>query len=372
MPDLSKYINELALLKEKQNYRVLPDAGSEQLIDLCSNDYLGLNTNKELHSQFLNELEKNYWSFSAASSRLLSGNSNPYNELESLLASWYGQEACLIFNSGYHANIGILPALTGKKDLIVADKLVHASLIDGAKLSAAEMLRYKHLDYGHLESILNKHCDKYENVFIVSESIFSMDGDISDLQKLAELKNKYNCFLYIDEAHALGVRGQNGLGCAEEQNMLKEIDFLVGTFGKAIASVGAFVVCKSVFKDYLVNHSRSLIFTTALPPVNLAFTKFVFVRLPHLSNERKRLVENSKAIAEILGQEYQSHIVPYVVGANEKAVALSGKFKECGYKVLPIRYPTVPKNKARLRFSLNAKINTWQLQSIKQIINANE
>ena len=266
-----------------------------------------------------------------------------------------------MLNSGYHANIGILPALAGKRDLIVADKLVHASIIDGLRLSEAEMLRYRHLDYEHLREILFNHREEYENVFIVTESIFSMDGDVADLQELCDLKREYDTFLYVDEAHAVGVRGTNGLGCCEEQGCMDDIDFIVGTFGKAFASYGAFVVCDEMFRDFLVNTQRSLIFTTALPQVNVAWTRFILNRMPDFYSYRMKLTgiaERLRATLANRGFETRgdSHIVPFLCGSNENSVYMSELFQDNGFFVLPVRYPTVPKNEARIRFSLNAAI----------------
>lgn len=270
-------------------------------------------------------------------------------------------KGALVFNSGYHANIGILPALTGKRDLVVADKLVHASIIDGLRLSDAQMLRYRHLDYEHLCSILTQHREEYEQVFIVTESVFSMDGDVADLQQLCELKKEFDAFLYVDEAHAIGVRGTNGLGCCEEQACTEDIDFIVGTFGKAFASMGAFVVCEEIFREYLINTQRSLIFTTALPPVNVAWTRFILNKMPDFYDLRIKLARVSERLREVLtdkGFETRgsSHIVPMVCGANENSVEVADLLQDNGFFALPVRYPTVPKNEARIRFSLNASI----------------
>ena len=267
----------------------------------------------------------------------------------------------MVLNSGYHANIGILPALAGKRDLIVADKLVHASIIDGLRLSEAEMLRFRHLDYEHLREILFNHREEYDNVFIVTESIFSMDGDVADLQELCDLKREYDTFLYVDEAHAVGVRGTNGLGCCEEQGCIDDIDFIVGTFGKAFASYGAFVVCDEMFRDFLVNTQRSLIFTTALPPVNVAWTRFILNRMPDFYSYRMKLSGIAEQLRTTLANRGfetrgDSHIVPFLCGSNENSVYMSELFQDNGFFVLPVRYPTVPKNEARIRFSLNAAI----------------
>ena len=299
--------------------------------------------------------------YSAASSRLLSGNHEYYTLLERDLNELYGKGAALVFGSGYHANIGILPALAGKRDLIIADKLVHASIIDGTRLSRATTVRYRHLDYGHLQEILASEREKHENVFIVTESVFSMDGDVADLQQLCEIKREFDALLYVDEAHAIGTRGTNGLGCCEEQGCIADVDLIVGTFGKALASQGAFLVCEELFKEFLVNTQRSLIFSTALPPVNVAWTRFVLHRATDLFADRSRLASIAGKLREALiarGLETRgaSHVVPCLCGSNENSSYLARQFRDNGFFVLPIRYPTVPKNNARLRFSLNAAI----------------
>lgn len=370
MMNKERYIKKLDIIKEAGNYRVLRNiehngflihADGREMLNLSSNDYLGLSSNPRLIDDFRAETDVMALAYSAASSRLLSGNHQYYKMLEDDLADLYDKESALVFNSGYHANIGILPALTGKRDLIVSDKLVHASIIDGLRLSEAQMLRYRHMDYEHLHSILTQHREEYENVFIVTESIFSMDGDVADLQQLCEIKKEFDCFLYVDEAHAIGVRGTNGLGCCEEQACTEDIDFIVGTFGKAFASMGAFVVCEELFREYLINTQRSLIFTTALPPVNVAWTRFVLNRMPEFYDLRVKLAGVSERLREVLiekGFETRgsSHIVPMVCGSNENSVEMAELLQDNGFFALPVRYPTVPKNEARIRFSLNASI----------------
>lgn len=370
MVNKERYIKKLDIIKEAGNYRVLRNiehngflihADGREMLNLSSNDYLGLSSNPRLIDDFRAETDVMALAYSAASSRLLSGNHQYYKMLEDDLADLYDKESALVFNSGYHANIGILPALTGKRDLIVSDKLVHASIIDGLRLSEAQMLRYRHMDYEHLHSILTQHREEYENVFIVTESIFSMDGDVADLQQLCEIKKEFDCFLYVDEAHAIGVRGTNGLGCCEEQACTEDIDFIVGTFGKAFASMGAFVVCEELFREYLINTQRSLIFTTALPPVNVAWTRFVLNRMPEFYDLRVKLAGVSERLREVLiekGFETRgsSHIVPMVCGSNENSVEMAELLQDNGFFALPVRYPTVPKNEARIRFSLNASI----------------
>ncbi|NJM14584.1 MAG: 8-amino-7-oxononanoate synthase [Bacteroidales bacterium] len=364
----SRYQHIINELKTIGNYRFLPNHTDMQGIDLSSNDYLGLNSNANLQEEFISSFAGKLPGFGAGSSRLLSGNGKQYQVLEQTIGNLYQHRQCLVYNSGYHANIGILPAIAGKNDLIVADKFVHASIIDGALLSQAKLLRYGHLNYQQLERIIAENKKKVENIFIVSESLFSMDGDFCDLQQLAGIKKKYHCYLYIDEAHALGVWGHNGLGLAEKEGLIEEIDFLVGTFGKALASVGAFVVCNAMFKDYLVNRSRPLIFTTGLPPVNLAWTNFVFSKLSAIAHLREKLNALIESVATILAIKAQSQIVPLILGDNEKAIRLSGKLRQHGFYVLPIRYPAVPKGTARLRFSLRANINPTDLLPLKHLI----
>jgi 8-amino-7-oxononanoate synthase len=365
-----RYSNKVDKTREAGNYRELREMqlngflihhDGREMLNLSSNDYLGLASDPALQEEFRRETDVRSLGYSAASSRLLSGNHEYYSLLERDLGELYGKEAALVFGSGYHANIGILPALAGKRDLIIADKLVHASIIDGARLSEAEMTRYRHLDYGHLREILFNQREKYENVFIVSESIFSMDGDVAELQELCDIKREYDAFLYVDEAHAMGTRGTNGLGCCEEQGCIADVDFIVGTFGKAFASYGAFLACDGLFKEFLVNTQRSLIFSTALPPLNVAWTRFVLHRVPDLFPARLRLsaiADRLRATLAGRGLETKgaSHIVPCSCGSNENSIYLSRQFRDNGFFVLPIRYPTVPKNEARLRFSLNAAI----------------
>jgi 8-amino-7-oxononanoate synthase len=378
--NIARYSNRLDRLKELDNLRTLKDIdidgkfikyNGNVMLNLSSNDYLGLGYDKELVSEFERYIDSNKFIkyYTSASSRLLTGNHSSYKVLEDSLKNAFEREAALVFNSGYHANCGILPALTGKNDLILADKLVHASIIDGIRLSKAELIRYRHLDYDHLQQILSEKRYYYDNVFIVSESVFSMDGDIADLQVLADIKNEYEAFLYIDEAHAIGARGLNGLGCSEEQVCIDEIDFIVGTFGKALGSVGAYCICDKLFADYLVNNMRTLIFTTALPPVNVAWTNFLFNKLPEFNNKREHLLyisERLKVYIENLGFRTlgESHIVPLITGSNDSCVEFSNKLQESGFFALPVRHPTVPKGSSRIRFSLNSEITDNEMDKL--------
>jgi 8-amino-7-oxononanoate synthase len=382
--NIAKYTYRLAKLNEIDGFRSLRDIENiggrivyddREMINLSSNDYLGLGFDEQLLDEFYEYAQANKieLGLTAASSRLLTGNHLNYSSLEKTLADTFEREAALVLNSGYHANTGILPALADKKDLIIADKFVHASIIDGINLSRAEMIRFRHLDYEQLQDILSKRRDEFDNVFIVSESVFSMDGDLADLQMLIDIKNEFDAFLYIDEAHAIGVRGVNGLGCCEEQVCIEDIDFIVGTFGKAMASMGAYCICDKVFKDYLVNYMRPLIFTTALPPVNVAWTEYLFNKLPELHDKRMHLEDLSNQLRDaIRDMGYktmgESHIVPLITGSNESSVELSEYLQENNFFALPVRQPTVPSGTARLRFSLNANIEDWQMEQLIEIL----
>jgi len=338
-------------------------------LNLASNDYLGLGCDVALHQQFAGQLAESNGleqvGFTASASRLLGGEHPQLAILEQRLADAYGNHrASLLFNSGYHVNIGILPALAARDDLILSDRLVHASLIDGIRLCRSRWTRYRHNDLDHLRDLLVRQRDKAKRIFIVTESIFSMDGDLSDLQALAALARQYGAVLYVDEAHAVGVRGPNGLGLAAELNVLDEIDVLVGTFGKALASTGAYAIVRPPLRDYLVNTARSLIYTTALPPVNVSWSLFALQKSLEADERRQALGERTDSFRETLNTDRGSHIVPLIVGSDSAAVALAESLRDQGYWVPPIRPPTVPEGTARLRFSLGACMASDRLHEL--------
>ena len=386
----------LTHLKSQQQYRRLPSLEHQgryvinqgnTLLNIASNDYLGLGCDIELQTEFLNKVEKlplaQLPKMSATSSRLLTGNDTQLQALESELQNWYQAavrkqnadklKSVLVLNSGYHANIGILPALTALpiKTLILADKLVHASIIDGLRLSQSKMVtyrRYRHNDYEHLAKFIAQADPTVERIIIVTESIFSMDGDRADLLRLVQLKAKDSRIeLYVDEAHAVGILGATGLGLAEETQTLTDIDYLVGTFGKAFASVGAYIMCDDVVKQWLINTMRPLIFSTALPPINHAWTRFILAKMPKLNDQRTHLAQLSMKLSQAINHlhpvssttqniSYDSPIVPYILGDNGRALAKAQQLQAAGFYALPIRPPTVPANTARIRLVMNAKL----------------
>ena len=393
-------------LKTNQQYRQLPNlqhhgqyviSEGKTLLNIASNDYLGLGGDIELQSEFLNQIGAlpavEMPKMSATSSRLLTGNDTQLQLLESEMESWYqnavNQQALptnksvLVLNSGYHANLGILPALTALpvQTLILADKLVHASIIDGLRLSQSKLVsyrRYRHNDYEHLAKFIEQADPAVERIIIVTESIFSMDGDRADLQKLVALKAEdARIELYVDEAHAVGVLGETGLGLAEETATLSEIDYLVGTFGKAFASVGAYIMCDDVVKQWLINHMRPLIFSTALPPINHAWTRFILAKMPNLIDERAHLAQLSIKLSQAIEPQhrvsptaqdvrYNSPIVPYILGDNASTLAKAQQLQAAGFYALPIRPPTVPENTARIRLVMNAKLTDQDCERLIQ------
>lgn len=345
----------------------------KKYLNCSSNDYLGIAADIELKKEFLDWCAQNSESLStdlsSSSSRLLSGNSFVYEKTERQIAQLYCKEECVIFSSGYHMNAGFFAAMYEKGDLIVADKLIHASIVDGMLLSRADHIRYNHLDTDHLRKILNLNRAKYRSVIIVTESIFSMDGDMADLNELTKIAELFNAQLFVDEAHAVGCIGATGLGLCETTKTTKRIDFIAGTFGKAVGGAGAFIVCSKETKSMLINKCRSFIFTTALPPLNISWISFVFEKIPKMGENRQRLDQ----IGCFFKQELQkngfttigaSHIVPLIIGDDCKTVGISSKMKEAGFFVPAIRPPTVPDGTSRLRFSLTSEFCEYEISSM--------
>ena len=376
LPIEAEIAAELEKLKGKQRFRSIPVTGARRgrhievdgrlLLNLSSNDYLGLGADRELFNSFIagireDRFDDGRYALTSSSSRLLTGHHPVCDQLEAAIANAYGCESALVFNSGYHANTGILPALATRHDLILSDKLNHASIIDGLRIAEAEFRRFRHADYDHLEEQLAAAGDRYRQIFIVTESVFSMDGDLADLRRLVDLKRHYGAVLIVDEAHGAGVFGHRGLGLCEAAGVTREIDIIVGTFGKSLASVGAYAVMRGLFREYLVNTMRTLIFTTALPPMALAWSLVTFRKQLEMEREREHLLGLAATLRGSLREAGfdvpgESHIVPVVLGEDRRAVAMAGALREAGFHALPVRPPTVPENSSRLRFSLRADL----------------
>lgn len=381
---LDHYAEQLDQLKQQGNFRQFT-ANQQQgrwitiqdrtMLNLASNDYLGLAADLSLREEFLDTLKIERALFSSSSSRLLTGNFAEYEQFENSLSKAFGR-AALLFNSGYHMNIGILPALADSKTVILADKLVHASMIDGIRLSNAQYVRYRHNDLHHLEQLLQKYQqdEQVERIIVVTESIFSMDGDETDLAALAQLKQRFvKTMLYVDEAHAIGVRGEQGLGCAEQYEVLHQIDFLVGAFGKAIASIGGYIICDPIIRDYLINKMRPLIFSTALPPISMAWSDFIFNKVLNMQQQRQHLAEISQflqqaVIAKGFSSPSSSHIIPIIVGESNAAIEKARYVQQQGFYAMPVRPPTVPQNSSRLRISLTSMVQKAELEKLVECL----
>jgi 8-amino-7-oxononanoate synthase len=329
----------------------------KEYLDFSSNDYLGLSQ----HPKLIKEIKRALGKFGTAScaSRLLSGDTELHHELEEKIACLKCKEAALVFNSGYQANVGIISSLYGEGDAIFYDRLSHASIIDGIILSGTRHLRFRHNDLEHLKSLLEKERKKFSKALIVTETIFSMDGDRAPLRGLVELKQKYNCSLLVDEAHATGVFGKNGSGIVEEEGLQGEIELVMGTFSKALAGFGAYLAASHKIKDYLINTCRSFIYSTALPPEVIAGNLASLKLVEDEPMRREKLLESAEYFRrELEGRGFKvrsgSQIVPLIIGENQRTIEYSRLLQNRGYWVLPIRYPTVPKEEARLRFSLTS------------------
>ena len=382
---LDHYAEQLDQLHQQGNFRQFRsnqqqgktiEIQQQQMLNLSSNDYLGLASDLRLREQFFDETPNAQRLMSASSSRLLTGNFPAYEQLEATLTQLFHGRAALLFNSGYHMNIGILPALADAKTLILADKLVHASMIDGIRLSSAKYLRYRHNDLAHLQQLLTQyHADEnYERIIVVTESIFSMDGDETDLAALVALKQQFaKVMLYVDEAHAIGVRGQQGLGCAEQYGVIDAIDFLVGTFGKAVASIGGYLICDPIIRDYLINRMRPLIFSTAQPPICMAWTQFMLNQIVNMQAQRQHLAALSQYMQHGIRAKgfvcpSTSQIVPVIIGDSSATVTKAQQLQTAGFYVMPVRPPTVPQGSSRLRICLNTQFETVDLTPLLDLL----
>lgn len=357
---------ELEALKNKRQLRSIPNIEAKsdgriiidgkEYINFASNDYLGISTKAGLRQEFLKNAD---YLMSTASARLLTGSSPEYNKLENTVARLFNKERALIFNTGYQCNLGVIQALIGRGDVVFSDKLNHASIIDGMRLSDGDFYRYKHFDYDALEKLLASKRGKYKRALIVTESVFSMDGDVADIDRLIELKNKYNCLLMVDEAHAFCAFGETLAGAGFEKN----IDIITATFGKAVGSFGSFCVSSNEVISYLINKARSFIFSTSIPPINIAWSNWL------LTEKRDYLQIQKQKLNEIMQQVHlymsnrgiktvsSTHIIPILIGSNEDTLKIAEKLRASGYYIPAIRPPTVPDGTARLRISLTSDAN---------------
>ncbi len=360
----------LRLIEGRQGPRVTLD-GREVLL-LCSNDYLGLAAHPKVRAAAAEAAMR--WGAGSGASRLISGNMQPHGRLERSIAAFKGYESALLFGSGYLANTGTIAALAGRNDVVFSDELNHASIIDGCRLSRAETFVYRHGDVDHLTWGLRKAGERA--ALIVTDGVFSMDGDIAPLTDLADLAQRHGCRLLVDEAHATGALGPGGRGSVAAAGLSGEVDVVIGTLGKALGSYGAYACADQETTDYLLNTARSFVFSTAPPPPVAAAAMAALEVLESQPERVGRLLANATTLRTALAAEglavgaTQTQIVPVEVGAAQPTMELSERILEQGVFAQGIRPPTVPEGYSRLRFTVMSTHRREELERAATIIGA--
>lgn len=353
-------------LEERKANNALRKLGTQNdLIDFSSNDYLGFSKSETIFNsthEFLkaHNISKN----GSTGSRLLSGNHNLYNIVEDIIANFHNNESALVFNSGYDANLGFFSSVPQRGDIILYDELIHASVRDGIKMSNAKAYKFKHNDLEDLELKCQTERSRSPldtEIYIVTESVFSMDGDSPDLATISQISKKHNTLLVVDEAHAIGVFGENGAGLIQNLKLEQDIFARIITFGKAMGCHGAAILGSTKLKQYLINFSRSFIYTTALPPHSLATIYSAYSALSNTENRSKLNKNITYFKTEIVNKELEhifiesnSAIHCCIISGNDKVKSISDKLQGCGFEVKPILSPTVPEGQERLRFCLHS------------------
>jgi 8-amino-7-oxononanoate synthase len=338
-------------------------------VNLCSNDYLGLADSLALKQSVIDAVVKAART-GGTGSRLLSGHAAVWAELEEEFAAFAGSEAALYFGSGYAANIGLLTSLANKKDVIFSDALNHASIIDGIRLSGAQKIIYRHRDLNQLERSLKEKHSKPGRKLIVTEMVFSMDGDVAPVDAIVALAEKYGASVIVDEAHATAVHGPGGRGIASQFLADGRVLAAMHTCGKALASAGAFVCGSAVLREHLINHARTFIFSTAMPPYMAEQIRAALRLAAEMHTERAELNLRSQDFSKSLQRDdwdslgSTTQIVPAVIGANDAALAAADFLQRAGFAVRAIRPPTVPPGTARFRFSVTHKISAVELEKL--------
>jgi len=333
----------------------LAERGAGQL-DFSSNDYLALSVHPEVVAAGQDALAR--YGAGVGAARLMSGDLLLFHQLEEEVAQLKECPAALVFGSGYLANVGIIPALVGRGDTVLTDRLDHASIYDGCRLSGARLLRFRHNDPAHLEELLSKCQRGGGRVMVVVESLYSMDGDIAPLAELVDLKERYSCLLMVDEAHATGLFGRQGGGLVQEKGLAGRVDVVIGTFGKGLGSYGAYVAGSQILRDYLINRARSFIYSTGLPPAVIGASLAAVRLVRRDSGLRRQLAENVGFFKECLlgegmdGAPGPSQIIPILVGDSGQALRLSDECRRSGLFVTAVRPPTVPVGSARIRLTI--------------------
>lgn len=329
-------------------------------VDFCSNDYLGLAKNETFQKEINHEITKNQYSHGSTGSRLISGNHPLFEKVENKIAKFHRSEEALIFNSGYDANLGLISAIANRGDAIIYDNLIHASLRDGIRLSLATAYSFLHSDMRNLEEKLKR---LKRRSFVIVESVYSMDGDEAPLDEIAEICARYEANLIVDEAHATGLIGEKGEGLVQKLGLEKECFARIHTFGKALGIHGAAVLGSKTLKQYLINYARTLIYTTALPPADVAAISMAYDYFPKMKDERKHIQQLVSHFQRVnLSFEKLPSNTPIqilIIPDNEEVLTLAGSLQRKGLEIKAILSPTVPKGKERLRITFHA-FNTFE------------
>ncbi|ACD65962.1 MAG TPA: 8-amino-7-oxononanoate synthase [Sulfurihydrogenibium sp.] len=350
---LSKKLQEI---KQKNRYRARPIL-NENVVNFSSNDYLSLRDNPIAKQKLIQNIDK--LSLGSGASVLVSGYHLIQRELEKFISEFKQTEDCIVVGSGYMANVGLIQAISDEEDIIFSDELNHASIIDGIRISKAKKIIYKHCDVEDLEEKLKKYHTKGKKI-IITDGVFSMEGDIAPLDKIVEISKKYDAIVIVDDAHATGVIGEEGRGSLNYFNLMPDNNIIqIGTLSKAVGSYGAFICGSRILIDYLVNTIRSVIFTTGLSPIQNFISLENFKILAKEDFRRKEVLEKSKYLANSLKNKgidvkfFGTPIISLIVGEEEKALKLRDKLLEKGFFVQAIRPPTVPEGTSRLRITIN-------------------
>ncbi len=346
--------------------------GKKRLLNLASNDYLNLATQPALIRTIKKAVGQ--YGIGAGASRLISGTHRLHVQAEKVIAQWKKSEAALLFNSGYTANLGMIASLADRHTAILSDHLNHASIMDGILLSRAPFYRYRHCDCNHLEDLLKKIRYNFKRILIITDTVFSMDGDLAPLEEISALAEKYRALLLIDEAHATGILGQQGAGLSEALGLEKKIHLIMGTLSKAAGFLGAYVVASEKIKQFLINKARSFIFTTALPPAFAAGMIQSIRIIQQAGKERQALLLKAETLRQKLRAagfntgSSLTPIIPILLGDNQKVLQMQEKLFSTGLLVAAIRPPTVPPGTARLRLSLTAALTDSEIEWINHSI----
>ncbi|MFH1824494.1 MAG: 8-amino-7-oxononanoate synthase [Candidatus Firestonebacteria bacterium] len=368
---------ELKNLEEKGLYRrfktllsaqdVKVKMGNKIFINFCSNDYLGLANHPYVKRAAIKAIER--YGVGAGASRLICGNMKLHEELEEKLAKFKKAEASIVFSTGYMANLGVISALLNVEDVVIVDRLNHASIIDGCKLSKAKIMVYSHVDLNDLEKVLKK-VGKFRRRLIITDSIFSMDGDLAPLPDIMKLARKYHSMVMVDDAHATGVLGKNGRGIVEYYNLIDKPDIIMGTLSKALGSLGGFICGKKSLIEYLKNKCRSFIYTTGIPSSLCAASMASLEIIEKDPKIIKKLWDNTNYFKKQLNSlnlntlNSTTPIIPIVLGDEKKTMEVANKIQEKGMLVLGIRPPTVPKGTSRLRITITSKHSKTNIDSL--------